>query len=371
MIWEGKICYVVSHVEKSLGFEWISRRLKDRYDLSFILLNPDDSPLEQFLKDQGISVTRIRYSGKSDFIGAFLKTFRILRSVKPDAIHVHLLDAQLIALTAARILGVKKRIYTRHNSNFHHVYHPRGVWYDRWSNMLSTHIVSISQATDHTLTALENVPQSKVRNIPHGFDFDELVNVHQDRVTHVRSKWNIPAGRKVIGVVARHIEWKGIQYIIPAFAKLKRDHPDAVLVLANASGPYRKTVDDLLKQHDVTAVVVPFEEDVAALYRTFTVYVHTPVDALAEAFGQAYVEALAIGIPSVFSLSGISAEFITDGENALTVPFRDSEAIQVAIGRLLTDDSLKERLIKRGKEDVFSRFGIAKMIALLEKLYDE
>ena len=147
-----KIVYIVSHVHKSLAFEWIAKGLQNHYELSFILLNPTESALETFLLMQKIPVRRIRYRGKKDFMVAFIKTFFVLVIHRPQIIHAHLLDAQLIGLTSAWLAGVKKRIYSRHTSNYHQVYHPSGVRYDQWSNWLSTHIVSISQATDKTLS---------------------------------------------------------------------------------------------------------------------------------------------------------------------------------------------------------------------------
>lgn len=365
------VCYIVSDVHKSLGFEWVALGLKDKYDLTFLLLNPIDTPLEQFLKTNGIRVMRISYHGKSNFVAAFWKTLKLLRQLKPDVVHAHLLDAQLIGLTAARMTGIRKRVYTRHNSNFHHAYFPRGVKYDRWSNNLSTHVVSISQATDYTLRTLEGVVDSKIRKIPHGFDFDTFTNVSPSLVDEVRHKWKIPAGRLVIGVVARHIEWKGIQYIIPAFRTLLETHPTAVLVLANASGPYHKTIEESISDLGDSVIQVPFENNVAALYKTFSIYVHTPTDPVIEAFGQTYVEALAVGLPAVFTLSGIGREFIKDGENALVVGYKNSEEIAKALLRLSSDESLRDRLRNKGKEDVFLHFGIARMIAQLEQLYDE
>lgn len=366
-----KVCYIVSNVQKSLGFEWTALRLKDKYDLSFILLNPGPSPLEQFLIDNNIKVVRINYHGKRSFLTAFWKTWRTLKKWKPKVVHVHLLDAQLIGLTAARMLKIPKRIYTRHTSNFHHAYHPRGVRYDTFSNRRATHIISLSQATYFCLKTLEAVPGEKIRTIPHGFDFPVLTNVTTERVNSVRRKWNIPADRTIVGVIARHIEWKGIQYIVPAFQKLLATHPKAILVLANAAGPYHKKITGSLEPIRSSVVEIPFEEDIAALYATFSIYVHTPIDPVVEAFGQTYVEALAAGVPSVFTLSGIASEFAENEVNSLVVDFKNSDSIHAAMVRLLQDGALRDRLIKKGKEDVFSRFGIAKMIGQLEQLYEE
>ncbi len=366
------IVYVVSQVHKSLAFEWIASGLKNDYKLAFILLNTSSSSLEEFLIESSIEVKRFSYRGKQDFPFAFLKTFFYLLFKRPQIVHAHLFDAQLIGLTAAWLTGIHKRIYTRHNSNYHHVYHPRSVRFDIWSNRMATEIISISQATDKTLLELEHVPQSKVVKIPHGFDLNVFTEVSLERIVRVREKWQIRKQHPAIGIIARHIEWKGIQFIIPAFQKFLNENPSACLVIANASGPYHSAIKELLKSIPADcAILIPFEEDVAALYSVFDLYVHTPVDPICEAFGQTYVEALAAGIPSVFTLSGIAAEFIRHERNALVVDFKDSEGIYHALKRLWKDNDLREQLIENGIQDVFSRFGVERMLALLKKLYDK
>ncbi|MEO7989468.1 MAG: glycosyltransferase family 4 protein [Chryseolinea sp.] len=365
------VVYIVSHIHKSLAFEWIVSGLRKDIKFTFILLNPSGSLLEDFLIHHQINVKRITYRNKKDFIPAFLKTFFFLLFKRPQIVHAHLLDAQLIGLTAAWFAGIRKRIYTRHNSNYHHVYHPQGVKFDLWSNKLATHIISISQATDVTLHQLENASASKIIKIPHGFDLNLFAEVPAIRVDSIKAKWNIPADRPIVGVIARHIEWKGIQFIIPAFKKFLEQYPTATLVLANASGPYHETLlkllSDVQKNH---IVLIPFEEDVTALYPVFDMYVHTPVDSLCEAFGQTYCEALAAGIPSIFTPSGIGAEFIQNEKNALLVDFQNSDSIYKAMINLWGNPELRNHLIKNGRQDVFSKFGLDSMLNSLKKLYD-
>jgi len=366
-----KIGYIISHVQKSLAFEWIAEGLKKKYDLSFILLNAEGSPLEDFLLANGIKTQRIYYRSKKDFFTAFIKTFFFLIKSRPNIVHAHLLDAQLIGLSAAKFAGIKNRLYTRHNSNFHHVYHRKGILLDRLSNWLATQIVSISYATDFTLTQLEKVKASKIVKIPHGFDMEIFENISAERKMAIMKKWGIEDSKPIIGVIARHIEWKGIQFIIPAFKKFLNDHPSATLVLANATGPYHKTILMLLESIPRDRfVLIPFEEDIAALYSFFDLYVHTPIDPLCEAFGQTYIEALAAGVPSIFTMSGIANEFIEHEKNALVVPFKNSNAIYQSLLRLWADVSLREKLISYGRHDVISKFELPSMLAALNKIYE-
>lgn len=366
------IVYVISHVQMSLAFEWIAMNLCKKYRLTFILLNPSSSSLETFLNQNQIDVKRLRFSCKLHYPLVFLKLFFYFLLKRPAVIHAHLLDAQLLGLTAAWLAGIKKRIYTRHSSTYHQVYFPKGVKYDRWSNRLATHIVSISQATYKTLTSLEKVDKHKIRQIHHGFDLSIFRRPDKEKIELTRSKWNIPETHPCIGVVARHIEWKGIQFIIPAFQKLLHSYPTAILVLANSHGPYHQTlIKQLAEIPESNYVLIPFEEDVASLYALFDLYVHAPVDELSEAFGQTYVEALAAEVPSIFTKSGIAVEFIEHNKNAWVVDYRSSDHIYNGMITLLEDSELRQLLKEEGKKSVQELFDIDLMITKLKKLYDD
>ncbi len=366
-----KIFYIISHVNKSSAFEWTALALKDSFDLTFVLLNPFHSTLETFLRSNGINVIRIHYDNKYNQPEVFLKLCWLFISQRPVIVHTHLFDATLAGLIAAWIVGIRKRIYTRHNSTFHHDYFPKGVKYDLLANRLATKIISVSQATDHALIDLEHAVPDRVIKIPHGFDLAAFDIVSSDRIDIVRTRWSIQSGWPVIGVIARHIEWKGIQYIVPAFQKLLSTYPDAQLVLASAAGPFRHELEEILGRLPSDRVVqIPFEEDVAALYKLFDLFVHTPVDPYCEAFGQTYVEALAAGIPSIFTMSGIAAEFIVHNRNAIVVDFKNAEGIYQALLKLCADDKLRGELKRNGRHDVISRFGLTNMITALSHLYE-
>lgn len=366
------LVYIVSHVQKSIAFESTAVALKPHYNLTFLLLNPGDSELQNFLIQQGIAVKRIRYRGKRDVPMAFLQVFLFLVWKRPQAVHAHLFDAQLIGLAAAWLARIPSRIYTRHTSNFHHVYQQSGVKYDKLSNALSTRIISISQATDATLLKLEKVSAKKVVKIPHGFNLIQFNDVSQSRMEAVRLKWRVPNNQPIIGVVARFIEWKGIQYIIPAFKKFLEHYPTACLVLCNATGPYTNVLSKLLTDiPESNKVVIPFEVDMAALYKVFDLYVHTPVSPLVEAFGQTYVEALAAGVPSVFTQSGIAQEFVVHEQHAWVVEFQSVDAVLEGMLRLWGDLPLRKHLIENGRQAVTLRFGLDSMITDLQKLYNE
>ena len=164
---------------------------------------------------------------------------------------------------------------------------------------------------------------------------------------------------------------KGIQYTIEAFKKLLKKFPDALLILANAYGAYKGEIMHKLKSiPEENYRIIPFEKDLFSLYRLFDVFVHVPINKNIEAFGQTYVEALASGVPSVFTLSGIAREFVRHKQNAMVVPFRDSESIYCAITEILQNVAIRENIVKNGFVSV-NRFSLDNMIEKLERLYLE
>ena len=367
------ITYIISNINKSLAFEWISDYLnRDLYDISFVILNSQFSDLENFLIENKIKVFRISYFGKKDIIKSIYRVYRFLKHNQTEVVHTHLFDANIIGLTAAFLARVPKRIHTRHHSDYHHIYYPKAVKYDKYINCLSTDIVAISLVVKKILINIELVPAKKVHLIYHGFKLEDFNNNREKAVELLKLKYNPRNQNPVIGVISRQTEWKGIQFIIPAFRKFLEKYPESLLIMANASGDYKNEIHQLLKTIPAKNFIeIEFESDIFSLYRLFDIFTHVPISESSEAFGQTYVESLASGIPSVFTLSGIANEFIINKRNALVVQFNNSDSIYETWLRMATDKELCEKLVENGKNDVIEKFQLKHMINKLEKLYNE
>jgi glycosyltransferase involved in cell wall biosynthesis len=367
------ICFVVSDINKALAFEWISRFLPEKgYSLCFILLNSNYSDLEDYLYANKIEVERITLRGKRDWLIALRRVIISLLRRKPNIVHCHLLPAGIIGLTAARIAGIRHRIYTRHHSSQHHIYNRRGIWLDYYCNQMATRIVAVSELVQRILTKWENVPLQKVSMIPHGFCLDIFSQLNADDLQSFQNRYHLGEKRPVIGVISRFIELKGVQYVLPAFRKYLEKYPDALLLLLNARGDYEPAIREELEKIPVSSYCrILFEPNISAAYWAMDIFIHVPIDDHSEAFGQIYVEALAAGVPSIFTLSGIAPDFVRDGENALVVPYRDSEAIYSAMIRLWENPTLRLHLINNGLPSVKERFDLPIMVNGLDKLYKE
>jgi len=366
-----KVFYIISDLEKALAFEWVNDFIDaSKIELHFILIGKTETPLIKFLRQRGTPHHVIPYASKKDLLKTWLAVFGILRREKPDVVHTHLWVANMVGLTAAWASRVSRRIYTRHHATVHYRQYPSGLKWDKLANRLATNIVAISKSIEEILVAWDKAPKKKVTIIHHGFDLPYFSHADDERVTGLRRKYDLNASSyPVVGVISRYTDWKGIQFIIPAFKSLLSKYPNAHLILANAKGDYArelKTQLNTLPRGSYTEI--GFEADLAALYRLFNVYVHAPIDAYSEAFGQTYVEALATGTPSVFTLSGIAREFIRDRENAVVVEYKNSDQIFRGLCDILENKELSKALIAGGRESI-QQFSIGKYMQELETLY--
>ena len=342
-----RICHIISFVHESNELEWIIENSKEKHELYVILLNPlkqkqyIDSKFEQFLRNQNISLSLVNYAGKKDMLITFIKVLYILIKVKPKIVHAQLFDASLIGLLASFFVGVKHRVYTRHHSSFHHMFYPSAVKYDKLINKLATKIIAISKVVQDTLVNFEGASASKIVTIYHGNNFRKI-SFNSEKVILQKKKYNLVNKYPVIGVISRYIEWKGVQFIIPAFASILSEYPNAKLVLAGIGGDYTDTIQQKLKSLPPSSFVeIEFESDVWNLYKTFDIFAHVPINKHVEAFGQIYIEAMYSKTPMVCTKSGIANELLKHKQNALICEYQDSDSIEKNIKMLLSDTMLK------------------------------
>lgn len=362
---------MISDLNYSIAFEWIANCFRDsEFHIDFIFLGKQKPELMPILEKSGYKCSFMKLNGGlSSHLNSLRFLIRIFAREKYDIVHCHLFKANILGLFAAKIRGIKRRIYTRHHSTFHHLYHPKGVLVDKAINWLSTDIIAISKNVERILIDMEGANEAKVSYIPHGFDLAAFSKASAEEAEHLIEKYNLTDDSIKIGVISRFINWKGHQYIIEAFKRLIDEREDCYLILANANGPDNERIKsrlEILPKDSYT--LIPFENNVFALYQLFDFYVHVPIDQSVEAFGQTYVEALAASKACVFTLSGIAPKFVVDEKNALVVPHKNSEAVYFALKRLLNDDGLKSRLESNAANSV-KEFGLDPFIQRLKKLY--
>jgi glycosyltransferase involved in cell wall biosynthesis len=367
-----RIAIVVSDVDFSNHYLWIAKGLSEQgKEVHFIWLNLSMPSIHDKIKELNVKSYYLKYHNTLELPLLMIKLFLLFLKIKPEIIHAHLYNAGRAALPIAKLMGIN-RIYTRHYSTLNHDFHPNAVLQDKIMNALSDKVVAVSEGVKSALIQKENLKSEKIVVIPHGFDFSHIHAPNYLDKKSARERLSITENQgPVIGVVSRFVEWKGIQYIIPAFKNFLNRHPNALLVLANAKGEYEPTIRELCDGIPSDNLkIIEFESNQNNLYHSFDCFIHVPINHEIEAYGQVYIEASAYGLPCIFTRSGIANDFTIDNTNCLIVPFKDSISISDALNRIFTDDSLAQRIGQNARTIVLEKYQVHQMIEKHLQVYN-
>jgi phosphatidyl-myo-inositol alpha-mannosyltransferase len=152
-------------------------------------------------------------------------------------------------------------------------------------------------------------------------------------------------GKRNILFLGRLEKRKGLPFLLEAYARVKRDFPDTRLIVVGGDGGLRSICELYVERNRLADVVftgyVP-DEAKPRYFRTADIYCAPNTGG--ESMGMVLLEALSAGVPIVASRIEGFSEVLTDGREALLVPPRDSEALEAALKRLLSDHALRKRM---------------------------
>lgn len=178
----------------------------------------------------------------------------------------------------------------------------------------------------------------------------------------IRSRFG---GRPIVLFVGRLIPYKGLDTLVAAAPRVR----DAVFLVVG-DGPLEASLRRQAEARGVADRVV-FEGRAASLkpyYLACDVLV-LPSNSPLEAFGLVQLEAMAFGKPAVTSdlPTGVTWANL-EGITGLTFPVGDCDRLAEALGRILSDGALRERLGLRAKERVEKEFTASTVGATFERV---
>lgn len=175
---------------------------------------------------------------------------------------------------------------------------------------------------------------------------------------------------RIVTTSSADVPLKGLIHLVEALAKLRTSAPAAHLVVVGKraeDGPVHQAIEKYGLGDAVQFVKGISDAELVDLVRGAQI---ACVPSLYEGFSLPAAEAMATGTPLVATTGGAIPEVAgADGESCLAVPPGDADALAGALGRLLGDRELRERLGAAGRERVLRRFTWARAAEGTVELY--
>lgn len=296
---------------------------------------------------------------------------RLLRD-KPKLVHYIWVAIPIIDLLFFKVLkaiGIKI-IYTAHNP-FPHELKPWHKWlYKKVYNNVD-HIITLTEYVKETVLENTSVGSEKITVIPHG-DFDYIfsqVIPNRDLELYLEKKTK---GCKVVSLFGAVRPYKGLEYLIQAFALVKEQIPNVKLFVCGKcytdSDFYINLASKLKLEDDIIFDFrfIPLSDFLSYLNLTH-VTVLPYVDASQSG---SVVMSYKKGIPVVVTEVGGLPEMVIYGESGIVVQSKDIVALAEGIVYVLENKYRYQRMSSFARELASKEYSwekIAKMV--IEKVY--
>jgi len=341
-----------------------------RFDtICIYLMKNSDKP--NYFEEKGL---KAYYISRKRFLRMFnllviWKLSRILKREKIDILHCHRYQATIYGAVAALLAGTKVVI-----SHVHGISRTRNLKRKLTNFFILkkvNKIVTVGQAVrEDVLRANPHVKPDKVVSIGNSIDYQNYANVSLTKA-QAKDALSLPSDSFVFGTVARFGPYKGHNFLIRAFEKVKKELPSVHLVFAG-EGRLRSQLEQQAAQ-TLYADSIHFlgrRDNVPELLKAMDAYVQPSIGS--EGLPRSILEAMAAGVPCIATDVGGNREVIPDSSVGLLVPPRDADALANAMVTLaqIPTEGLK-RYAEKARQRVRLQYCHDVVKAKLAGLYEE
>ncbi len=207
-------------------------------------------------------------------------------------------------------------------------------------------ILTVSESSKRDIVAQMGVRPSQLAVVPVGVD--------HTRFRPLPGVTRRPG--RIMTTASADVPLKGLVPLLEALAKVRTERPAELVVIGRPRPESRveETIERLGLGGAVSFVSGASDERVVELYAEASVAV---VPSLYEGFSLPAIEAMACGVPLVATTGGALPEVVgKNGHTGLLVPPGDAGALAAALGRVLDEPELADRLSAAGRARVLERF---------------
>ncbi len=297
---------------------------------------------------------------------AVLRLAKIIRRVRPEIVHSHMVHANLLARITRLVSRVPVQISTAHSMNEGPRW--REVAY-RLTDPLCTLTTNVCQAAVDRFVRVGAVPRSKIRRVPNGLD-PAAYGRDDERRGHSRREFRL-ADRFVWLAIGRLEDVKDYPTLLRAAALVKAQIPAFTLMIVS-DGTRREALEHLRDDLGLTVEECRFlgeRSDIASLMSAADGFV---MSSLWEGLPMVLLEAASAELPIVATRVGGNEEIVTSGWNGYLLEASQPMALATAmVATMELPEEERQRFGRNGKAHVIDKFHIERIVDTWLEVYGE
>lgn len=359
-----RITTVPISLEKLLGNQLSF--MNDHYEV--IAVSSDEVNLKKVGLAQGISTYTVEMTRKItplQDLKAVWKLFLFLRKSKPLIVHTHTPKAGIVGMIAAKLAGVPHRLHTVAGLPLlEAVGKKRNLldFVEKLTYSCATQIYPNSHGLYDIILNNKYTTPSKLKVLGNGSSngidtsyFNPNL-FSEDEKNELRIRLGIKDEDFVFIFVGRLVADKGLTELVNAFDAISKQNNQIKLLLV---GPLESDLDPLpskteniiLNNHSI--ISAGYQNDVRPYFSiahvlTFPSY--------REGFPNVVMQAGAMGLPCIVSDINGCNEIVSDGNNGLIIPVKDTEKLETAMRQIIDYSDLRDELQSNSRETIVANY---------------
>jgi len=329
--------------------------IKEGHNVHVVYLKGDGTLQEEFEKI-GVSPQKVSLSG-------FFQLWMLMRKIRPDIVHTHLLKADFMGGLAAALAGIRGVVSTKHNDEpqlenfFYRFLH-------RIPLFINKKVIAVSNHIRTYMVHVAGVNPQKIETVYIGIDPSPPDSI---KGSSIRQELGLGSEPFLVGSVARLIERKGHQTLLEAFALISKEIKNIKLLIIGG-GPHREKLEEMSTQlkvdHDV--YFLGERRDIGAILSELQLFVLASVK---EGFGLVLLEAMSAGVPILACRSGGIEEAVEDGETGILTTPSNPKALAEQMKYLVQNKDVSRIMGQNGRKKVRTFFSLEKMKKNILEIY--
>ena len=376
-----KILFAINSIDKG-GAEThlvnlISGLLEKRINVSIFYTKKDNEFFKKKLETLNVKIFKKKENINLNVVNFFLDFLylrKLILHLNPNIIHVHLPYMELLTFLVLKTLKKKyKFIITKHvdsslfdGSNRQHESFI-GSFIGNLIYSRAKKIIAISQAVKkYVIDNYNNINVKNIAVIRYGIEY-KILSSYTKTLNIFKKKYNLQ-GYYVLGVAARLVSQKSIDFLIKSFSEYNKNfNPKSKLLIAG-KGPLKKELEELVASLNLKKSVkfLGFQSDINTFYRSIDVFCLT---SSYEGLGLAILEALACKKPIITSNCSAMPEIIKQNKNGLLVDHLNIRQLVKAI-QALEDPKLRNKFSFNSTRLLKEKFSLPLMIKKTITIYN-
>ena len=305
--------------------------------------------------------------------GSFKEIFAVIKSKRPDLIHLHSPKAAGLGSLAGRLLGVKQIITTVHGWTFNE---PR-PWYERlsiiffsWLTMILSHTTVLISEREYVQAARFPFVKNKLKLITLGISQPTFMSVEgakQLLAKHIGMDIAEFGKRTVVGTIAELHPNKGLTYLLEAMRTVAEQHPQSICLVVG-DGQSAAMLHLLIKQYNLEPqfFLAGYMDNASEYLKAFNIFV---LPSVKEGLPYTILEAGSASLPVVATSVGGVPEIIDDMKSGILVQPKNSRELGHALSFMIEHPEERKKYGATLKEKVTTKFSLERMLWLIEGLY--